>query len=266
MDIRITLALDLSPNLLAIFAALVDEGASPKPVKASATHMPTAPLSPPNADASPATVPVSAGSATASPGSPEAAGIGATATNGASPSDATVDAHGHPWSAELHASTKGTTKDGLWRMKVGVTRPDPMPGFSTDGPAAGAPNDSSGSTPTASTGAMASSENGAAPSQAAGTAAEDDDEFAAFRSAAAASDAADQAAAENVPARKWTDADLGALCNQAATKLGDPTPVKELIAEFTKEGEVAHSRNIDPSEREAFAQAVELKAGITFAG
>lgn len=40
-----------------------------------------------------------------------------------------IDAHGHPWSAELHASTKTLTKEGLWRMKVGVSRPAPLPGF-----------------------------------------------------------------------------------------------------------------------------------------
>lgn len=40
-----------------------------------------------------------------------------------------VDAHGHPWSADLHAATKNITKEGLWRMKVGVKRPDPLPGF-----------------------------------------------------------------------------------------------------------------------------------------
>lgn len=40
-----------------------------------------------------------------------------------------VDAHGWPWSADLHASTRNLTKEGLWRMKVGVSRPDPKPGF-----------------------------------------------------------------------------------------------------------------------------------------
>ena len=40
-----------------------------------------------------------------------------------------LDAHGWPWSAELHAATQTKTKDGLWRMKVGVSRPDPKPGF-----------------------------------------------------------------------------------------------------------------------------------------
>lgn len=41
--------------------------------------------------------------------------------------DDDVDAQGWPWSAELHASTKAKTKDGLWRMKVGVSRPAPKP-------------------------------------------------------------------------------------------------------------------------------------------
>lgn len=41
--------------------------------------------------------------------------------------DGDVDAQGWPWSADLHASTKVKTKDGLWRMKVGVARPAPKP-------------------------------------------------------------------------------------------------------------------------------------------
>ena len=41
--------------------------------------------------------------------------------------DGDIDAQGWPWSADLHASTKAKTKDGLWRMKVGVTRPAPKP-------------------------------------------------------------------------------------------------------------------------------------------
>lgn len=245
MDIRITHIFDLSPNLVNILGALVREGAS------AGTTDPIAYPTDPVAVEHPAEINMQEHAA--------------AAMNGASPSDATVDAHGHPWSAELHASTKGTTKDGLWRMKIGVARPAPMPGFSTDGPAAADPNASSGSTSTGSTGAAASTPSEAAASEPVGTAVEDD-EFAAFRTAAAESDAADAAAIENIPARKWTDADLGALCNQAATKLGDPTPIKELIAEFVKEGEVPHSRNIDDTERAAFAAAVELKAGIEFAG
>lgn len=40
-----------------------------------------------------------------------------------------IDADGHPWNAEIHAASKSKTKAGLWRMKVGATRPDPLPGF-----------------------------------------------------------------------------------------------------------------------------------------
>ncbi len=177
-----------------------------------------------------------------------------------------IDAHGWPWSAELHASTKGQTKDGLWRMKVGVTRPDPKPGFpvttetpsetSTTSPASPVADtvmEPAGSTPIEEPASVAASQ-------------DEDDEFAAFRAAAAASDANDEAAKVNVPARSYSDADLGTLCNQAAVKMGDPAPVKELIAKFVPEGEVAHSRNIPTDQRAAFVAAVEEKAGIEFAG
>ena len=165
--------------------------------------------------------------------------------------DGTVDAHGWPWSADMHASTKGTTQDGLWRMKVGVKRPDPKPGFPI------------GDTGTASTGTESSAA-ATAPTETASPV--EDDEFAAFREAAAKADANDAAAKANVPARKWTDADLGALCNQAALKMGDPQPVKDIIAEFVPAGEVSHSRNVPEEKRAEFAAAVEAKAGIEFAG
>ena len=45
---------------------------------------------------------------------------------------AELDAHGHPWSADLHSPTKSKTTAGLWRMKVGATRPDPAPGYPLD--------------------------------------------------------------------------------------------------------------------------------------
>lgn len=45
---------------------------------------------------------------------------------------AELDAHGHPWSADLHASSKSKTTQGLWRMKVGVARPEPAPGYPLD--------------------------------------------------------------------------------------------------------------------------------------
>jgi hypothetical protein len=169
--------------------------------------------------------------------------------------DGTVDAHGWPWSPDLHASTKGTTKEGLWRMKVGVSRPDPKPGF----PKGGASE--------SGTGAAASSTVAAeAAGGQSGAAVEEDDEFAQFRAAAAKTDAEDAAAKASVPPRKWTDADLGALCNQAAVKLGDPAPVKAIITEYVPAGEVPHSRNIPDDKRAAFAAAVEAKAGIEFVG
>jgi len=170
--------------------------------------------------------------------------------------DGTVDAHGHPWSADMHASTKTMTKEGLWRMKVGVTRPEPLPGFPK--------SDSAGSISTANTGEAESSQSEVAAVETAG--AVEEDEFAAFRAASQKVEAEGAAAAASIPARKWTDADLGALCNQAAVKLGDPAPVKVLIEKFVPEGEVAHSRNIFEDQREDFAKAVEAKAGITFAG
>ena len=178
--------------------------------------------------------------------------------------DVTVDAHGHPWSVDLHASTKGTTKDGLWRMKVGVSRPDPMPGF----PIAETPSStSSASTATKDADTVtepAGSTQTEAPASAASQEVDDADEFAAFREAAAASDAKD--AKVEVPARKFTDADLGVLCNQAAVKLGDPGPVREQISKFVPAGETAHSRNIPQDQRPAFVAAVEAAAGIEFVG
>lgn len=182
--------------------------------------------------------------------------ISTTATTDASLSDAEIDAHGHPWSADMHASTKGKTKDGLWRMKVGVSRPDPLPGFPVGEEAIG----TSLATDTSSATSADATEVESAP------AATDEDEFAAFRAAADASNAADEAAAASVPARTFSDADLGALCNQAAVKLGDPSPVKEIIAKYVPEGQVAHSRNIPEDQREEFAAEIEAKAGVQFAG
>ena len=206
----------------------------------------------------------SAGSGTGAPESPVSAGTGPSATTDASPSDVEIDAHGHPWSADLHASTKGKTKDGLWRMKVGVSRPDPLPGFPKDSGATGADTGTSTGTPTPS--ATSPTATDSASGQPATSGAEEEDEFAAFRAASEASNATDAAAVASVPVRQWSDADLGALCNQAAVKLGDPSPIKEIITQYVPSGEVAHSRNIPPEKREDFAKAVEAKAGIEFAG
>ena len=214
-------------------------------------------------NASAGTAPASVGNETSAQGDQASDGRGLTVTTNASLSDAgsgEIDAHGHPWSADLHASTKGKTKDGLWRMKVGVSRPDPLPGFPAEAAAA-----TGTSQETATTSATSQDATAGANAQA-GTSAEDEDEFAAFRNAAAASDATDAAAAASVPARKFSDADLGALCNQAAVKMGDPSPIKEIIAQFVPEGQVAHSRNIPEDKRAEFVAAVEAKAGIEFAG
>lgn len=53
-------------------------------------------------------------------------------SKGADPSKITLDADGHPYDPTLHAGTGSKTKAGLWRMKVGVRRPDPAPGYPLD--------------------------------------------------------------------------------------------------------------------------------------
>ena len=203
------------------------------------------------------TVHASVGSETLAPENPASAGTGPSATTVASPSEDSgeIDAHGWPWSADMHAATKSKTKDGLWRMKVAVQRPDPKPGF---------PKEDAGTGTSQGTDTNSATDQVSAP--AATSAPEEEDEFAAFREAAAASDAADEAAAAAVPERQYSDADLGALCNQAAVKLGDPSPIKEIIASYVPEGQVAHSRNIPTDKRAEFVKAVEAKAGIEFAG
>lgn len=172
----------------------------------------------------------------------------------ASASSADVDAHGHPWSEDLHASTKGKTKDGLWRLKPGASRPDPLPGFPKEEAGNGGTGTPSPSAPEPSTEAAPSGDAGPATAEA-----DEDDEFAAF--ATSASDApADK------PARSWSDADLSKLCNQAAQALGGPEKIKALIAKYVPEGATSHSRNILEEDREDFAQSVEAEAGIEFAG
>lgn len=41
----------------------------------------------------------------------------------------TLDADGWPFDPAMHAATQSKTRAGLWRMKVGVSRPAPKPGF-----------------------------------------------------------------------------------------------------------------------------------------
>lgn len=54
---------------------------------------------------------------------------GSTASTAQEADDAEIDAAGWPWSPELHAPTKTKTIAGLWRMKVGASRPPAKPGF-----------------------------------------------------------------------------------------------------------------------------------------
>lgn len=235
MDIRITHVIELSAPLMALLASGVSGAAI-----AASSPAPSRPVPSPSPAASTDT------------GNAQSTDTGSADVSGE------VDAAGWPWSADMHAATKGKTKEGMWRMKVGVSRPDPKPGFpKADG--ASANGEAAPATSTAEAGLAASQT--PAPS-----ASEDDDEFAAFRNAVENSNATDAAAAASAPARKWTDADLGALCNQAAVKLGDPQPVKDVIAKHVPEGQVAHSRNVPEDKRAAFAAEVEKVAGITFGG
>lgn len=233
-------------QLTAVYALLA--GVSLAPALLAAANAPKAPVASPTAAAPTPAVEPSGSDAAASQGADDSAG------------EVEIDAHGWPWSPDMHASTKGVTKEGLWRMKVGVSRPEPKPGFpKTDGANAGA---AAAASPTPSPSPSASDAGAAAASAAAPSSDfEEDDEFAAFRQA----DEASGTAAAPV-ARTWTDADLSKLCNQAAAKLGNPQPVKDVIAKFVPEGEVPHSRNIPEAKREEFAQDIEKTADIQFAG
>ncbi len=164
--------------------------------------------------------------------------------------DIETDANGVPFDTALHTGTK--KKDGTWRMKKGAETPSSTLTTSQASETAVGATEPAGSSPIAE------------PASAAASPVDEEDEFAAFAAAAAKVDAAK--AEVVLPAREWTDADLGALCNQAAVKLGDPTPVKEQIARFVPEGEVAHSRNVPADKRAEFVAAIEAAAGIEFAG
>lgn len=245
-------------QLASVYALL--GGASASVIAASSAGNPVSVL--------PVTAPVSGGGETPVQESQASVGSGQTATNTASPSEVPpgaegVDAHGWPWSADMHASTGNKTKDGLWRMKVGVSRPDPKPGYPLDQGNSAA---QTGATSTPTSGAAGEQAASATGANAGASPEDEDDEFAAFRAAAAQSDAKAAEAVASTPARKYSDADLAVLCNDAAVKLGDPAPVKAIIAEYVGEGAVPHSRNIPDDRRAAFVAAVEAKAGISFKG
>ena len=153
-----------------------------------------------------------------------------------------LDSAGVPFDPDLHTGTR--KKDGTWRLRKGAT-------------------------------AAAVQSEPEAPSESADDAGEEtandveesseDDEFAAF--AQAAKEQAVEPA--EVPARSWTDADIASLVKEAALKLGGAEgigKVKEVIARWSPEGVVPHSRHIRPEDREAFAQELEKLADFEFAG
>ena len=159
-----------------------------------------------------------------------------------------LDSAGVPFDPELHTGTK--KKDGTWRAKKG--KADEAAALVEEVAEAedeGNETNSFNGESTASEISPSSDTDG------------DEDEFAAFKEAAAAVEAP-----VSVPDRTWTDADLGQLCNDAAVKLGNPAPIKALIAKYVPEGEVPHSRNVPNDQREAFAQDIETTAGIEYAG
>ena len=141
-----------------------------------------------------------------------------------------LDSAGEAWDEAIHSPNRTTTKDGRWRLKKGAVRPEPTE----------------------------------AASEPAAT--DEEDEFAAFANAMKTEEPVAEAEPVEVPARTWTDADLSKLCNMAAQKLGGGDPVKKIIATYTPEGEVPHSRNVPLESREDFAQAIEATAGIEYAG
>lgn len=164
--------------------------------------------------------------------------------------DAVLDAHGHPWSAALHASTKALTKEGIWRMKPGAVRPNPMPGYPMEAIEVVAE-------PEPVTEVVETSD----AVEVVETSDADEAEM--------WMDAAGDAPVATVPAREWTDADLSKLCNQAAKALepkGAVPALKELVAIYSASGTVPHSRNVPVEDRERFAGEVEALANITYEG
>lgn len=217
-----------------------------------------------SADASQDTAQSSAGTDT--PEKTVQAGTGETVTSTASPSDAELDAHGHPWSADLHASTKGKTKEGLWRMGKGQERPAPVEGYPKGGASPEPALDPDGNPP---------SNEVPQPLQVfdadAGTFTEatekEADEFAAFTAAAKVDDNLNMNSEVVVQGRVWSDADLSRLANQAATRLnGNIGPLKGAISRYVPAGMTDHSRNVPVEDREMLAQEIEKLADFTFAG
>lgn len=165
-----------------------------------------------------------------------------------------LDAHGHPWSADLHASTKGKTQDGLWRMGRGKERPEPMPGYPK-----GAEN-------------PAPVEDVIQPSEKVPVGPETivitegpadiDDEFAQF-----ATKTEEPAASTEAPAREWSDADVSNAANWAVNSLGGkPEGIVALRDKYIPAGMVPKTMNIPVEDREAFVQDLEKLVGAAYPG
>lgn len=278
----------LESSLMAIITAL----ATANGIVIPAAGKPSSPAASGNAPSAPAS-PAAVTTSPAAPVAPVAASEGAE-----------TDAAGIAWDAAKHAGTKAKVASGLWRMKVGVKRAD---GEGEDSPnyikpGASAPASAGSASPAAPNATPAPPappaapidpnrptdpgfrhDNGdgteqwyvndawdggthaipsAAPAAPVTATIDPDDEFAAFATANGAAPVAPAA-------RNWSDADLGKLCNQAATAVGaaNVAKVKDIIAKYIPAGEpVQHSRNIPADQREAFARDVETSLGITYAG
>lgn len=166
-------------------------------------------------------------------------------------SEPEIDSAGVPFDPELHTGTK--KKDGTWRAKKG--KADEAAALVEE--VAEAEDEGNETAEAEISLAEPAAQTGNTPD----APSDEIDEFAAFKEAAAQVEEP-----VSVPERTWTDADLGQLCNDAAVKLGNPAPIKALIAKYVPEGEVPHSRNVPNDQREAFAQEVEAAAGIEYAG
>lgn len=167
-----------------------------------------------------------------------------------------VDAAGTPFDPERHTGTK--LKSGLWRMKKGEER---LPEEEVVEDVSAAALGGWGLAPSATD---AGEETANDADESSEMVMIEDDEFSSFREAATEMESNE--AEMEVPARTWTDADLGTLLNEAALKLGSPDKIIALISEYVPEGETSHSRNIPEDVREEFAQKIEELADIEFAG
>lgn len=171
--------------------------------------------------------------------------------------DVELDAHGHPWSAELHASTKGKTQDGLWRMGRGKERPAPMPGYPKSD------DEIEGTAPAPVLEQHEEQITGETGNEFPVAEEAVDDEFAQFATATAEPVTEPQ----EVPARVWSDADVSNAANWAVNSLGGkPEGVVALRDKYIPAGMVPKTMNIPVTDREAFVQDLEKLVGTAYPG